>query len=80
MTHHAQVRFLDPIDRAAAPTVVRVKSGRALIFSHELLHEVNRIESGVRHAIRTDVVYADPLLPTATPDPGSAAIKTRASE
>ena len=40
--------------------MVPVRAGRALVFTHELLHEVSRIRSGVRHAIRTDVVYADP--------------------
>jgi prolyl 4-hydroxylase len=37
----------------------RPRTGMALLFQHQLLHEGCVIESGVKYALRSDVMYAD---------------------
>lgn len=36
------------------------KTGRAVVFEHEVFHEGSRVDAGVKYAIRTDVMYASP--------------------
>lgn len=33
------------------------KTGRAAIFKHELLHQGNAVQAGVKYAVRTDVMF-----------------------
>jgi hypothetical protein len=36
---------------------VRPKTGRALLFQHAILHEGCAVESGVKYAVRSDIMY-----------------------
>lgn len=57
-----ETNFLNPSDHISSASTVRVTSvspsaGVALFFEHELLHEGARVRQGVKHAIRTDVMF-----------------------
>lgn len=47
-----ETRFLD-LDRTVVPV-----AGRALLFSHPLIHEGAPVRSGIKYAVRSDVMYA----------------------
>jgi len=51
-----ETNFLNPRDE---DEVVRVRpqSGMALIFDHRLLHEGARLTTGVKYAVRTDIMF-----------------------
>jgi predicted 2-oxoglutarate/Fe(II)-dependent dioxygenase YbiX len=40
-----------------ADTVVRPRTGLALLFDHHLLHESRTLRRGVKYAVRSDVMY-----------------------
>lgn len=40
--------------------MVRAQAGDVLIFDHRLLHEGAAVTSGVKYAVRTDVMYSIP--------------------
>mgnify|MGYP000188354747 CR=1 FL=1 len=40
--------------------VVRPKAGRLFVFEHAVLHEGAEVTAGVKHVLRTDVMYRDP--------------------
>lgn len=48
-----ETRFLD-VDR---PEVIAPRAGAALVFAHERRHEGVEVTSGVKHVLRTDVVF-----------------------
>ncbi|MBX3472613.1 MAG: 2OG-Fe(II) oxygenase [Planctomycetes bacterium] len=48
-----ETRFLD-VD---PPEVIRPRAGTALVFAHERRHEGVEVTSGVKHVLRTDVVF-----------------------
>lgn len=53
-----ETNFLNEFDRGSVRvTAVRPSPGLALFFEHGLLHEGAELTRGVKHAIRTDVMY-----------------------
>jgi hypothetical protein len=38
------------------------KTGRALLFQHKILHEAERVERGIKYALRSEILYASPTL------------------
>lgn len=49
-----ETRFIGPYK----DTVVYPKTGRVLLFQHDILHEGSRVFSGRKYVIRTDVMYS----------------------
>jgi prolyl 4-hydroxylase len=42
--------------------VAAPKTGRALLFQHKILHEAERVERGIKYALRSEILYAAPAL------------------
>ena len=56
-TKGGSTRFLDPQLSGAPPSEVHPRPGLGLVFEHDLLHEGATLEEGVKHALRTDVMF-----------------------
>lgn len=52
-----------PLDGSARAVPCIPKTGRVLIFQHDILHEGSVLESGQKYAIRTDVMYSKERCP-----------------
>ena len=50
-----ETKFLNP--QLKTETSVHPRGGLGLVFDHELLHEGATLIAGVKHALRTDVMY-----------------------
>merc|ERR1719152_26501 len=60
-----ETNFVNHFDRHnVRVTAVRPEKGMALFFEHGLLHEGAEVRRGVKHAIRTDVMYRRRPAPT----------------
>jgi len=55
-TRGGETNFLNPWDRGRV-TSVTPRTGLALVFNHDLLHEGAELREGCKYAIRTDILY-----------------------
>jgi predicted 2-oxoglutarate/Fe(II)-dependent dioxygenase YbiX len=62
-------RFYADRSGGAPWAAIAPRRGRAIVFDHRVWHDGEAVSSGIKHVLRTDVMYGRPAVATPPPDP-----------